>query len=416
MEDAPLPTIMTPKETISETFEINQDNNNYLLTIDIINQNIILNLKIKKDIMKEYENKLTLEEIKQMNKLFSLFSSSQEFIDYMKAIIENNKLEIKNFSGEHIYIELMVEYLFKQNIIKIDLFKKKTNFEIIAKDLYDKFYCLTENFKNFEINYQKIIQEYNNIKDENKIIKEENIRLKKEIEILKEEKKNENDKLISLESNINLCKEYILKNEENKKGNIQIIKDDKINDLNMHQEIDKIIDKKLEKFEADIHNLFSKNQKKKEIIECRGRTLVELLESKLIKIISDKNSTVEINDINYLKKISSAIIIKGGGPLEMVSEFFENNFNKNYFNELDEKTKENFTNKKVEIFLGLKDLDLIKKIKSKDINDYIRQFREKYGVTEKDFTDKDLKILISKFNYYDKNIIIEVLKKLKYIK
>ena len=152
MEDAPLPTIMTPKETISETFEINQDNNNYLLTIDIINQNIILNLKIKKDIMKEYENKLTLEEIKQMNKLFSLFSSSQEFIDYMKAIIENNKLEIKNFSGEHIYIELMVEYLFKQNIIKIDLFKKKTNFEIIAKDLYDKFYCLTENFKNFEIN------------------------------------------------------------------------------------------------------------------------------------------------------------------------------------------------------------------------------------------------------------------------
>ena len=412
MEDAPLPTIMTPKETISETFEINQDNNNYLLTIDIINQNIILNLKIKKDIMKEYENKLTLEEIKQMNKLFSLFSSSQEFIDYMKAIIENNKLRIKNCSGEHIYIELMVEYLFKQNIIKIDLFKKKTNFEIIAKDLYDKFYCLTENFKNFEINYQKIIQEYNNIKDENKIIKEENIRLKKEIEILKEEKKNENDKLISLESNINLCKEYILKNEENKKGNIQIIKDDKINDLNMHQEIDKIIDKKLEKFEADIHKLLSKNQKKKEIIEYKGRTLVELLESKLIKIISNKNSTVEINDIDYLKKISSAIIIKGGGPLEMVSEFFAKNFN----NELDEKTKENITNKKLEIFLGLQELSLLKKIKSKDINDYIRQFREKYGVTEKDFTDKDLKILISKFNYDDKNIIIEVLKKLKYIK
>ena len=105
-----------------------------------------------------------------------------------------------------------------------------------------------------------------------------------------------------------MCKGYILKNEENKKGNIQIIKDDKINDLNMYQEIDKIIDKKFEKFEADIHNLLSKNQKKKEIIEYKGRTLVELLESKLIKIISDKNSTVEINDINYLKKISSSII------------------------------------------------------------------------------------------------------------
>ena len=100
----------------------------------------------------------------------------------------------------------------------------------------------------------------------------------------------------------------------------------------------------------------------------------------------------------------------------MVSEFFEKNFNINYFNELDEKTKENITNKKTEIYLGLQDLELINKIESKDINDYIRQFREKYGITEKDFIDKDLKILITKFNYDDKNIINEVLKKLNYIK
>ena len=184
----------------------------------------------------------------------------------------------------------------------------------------------------------------------------------------------------------------------------------------MYQEIDKIVDKKLVKFEANIRKLLSKNQKKKEIIEYKGRTLVELLESKLIKIISDKKTTIETNDINYLKKISTAIIIKGGGPLEMVSEFFEKNFNINYFNELDEKTKENITNKKVKIFLGLQDLALLKKIESKDINDYIRQFREKYGITEKDFIDKDLKILITKFNYDDKNIINEVLKKLNYIK
>ena len=261
---------------------------------------------------------------------------------------------------------------------------------------------------------KSIKKEIELLKVENKNIKEESINIKKEIKLLREKNKIEEKRNKNLEDNSNLNKEIIL-NEKNNKENNQIIKDDKINNLNMYQEIDKIVDKKLVKFEANIRKLLSKNQKKKEIIEYKGRTLVELLESKLIKIISDKKTTIETNDINYLKKISTAIIIKGGGPLEMVSEFFEKNFN-NYFNELDEKTKKNIANKKGEIFAGLQDLALLKKIESKDINDYIRQFREKYGITEKDFIDKDLKILIPKFNYDEKNIINEVLKKLNYIK
>ena len=40
-------------------------------------------------------------------------------------------------------IELMVEYLYKQNIIKIDLFQKAINFELIFLDLYKKFSTLT---------------------------------------------------------------------------------------------------------------------------------------------------------------------------------------------------------------------------------------------------------------------------------
>ena len=158
MEDAPLPTTMTPKETFSESFEIKQDKNNYKLNIEIINQDIILNLKDNHDIMKEYENKLTLEGIKQMNKLFSLFSNCLEFIDYLKALIDNKKLSIQAIGRNQIYIELMVEYLFKQNIIKIDLFKKKANFELIAQDLYKKLNYLTENFKNLEINYYISLQ------------------------------------------------------------------------------------------------------------------------------------------------------------------------------------------------------------------------------------------------------------------
>ena len=142
MEDAPLPTTMTPKEIFSESFEIEQNENNYKLNIQIINQDIILNLSEKSELMKEYENKLTLEELKQMHRLFLALNSCQEFVDYLKALIENKKIAIKNNTGNQIFIELEVEYLFKKNIIKIDLFQKKINFELIAQDLYTKFSSL----------------------------------------------------------------------------------------------------------------------------------------------------------------------------------------------------------------------------------------------------------------------------------
>ena len=41
---APLPGVSTPKESISEYFEIKQDDNNYKLNIKIIKQDIILNI------------------------------------------------------------------------------------------------------------------------------------------------------------------------------------------------------------------------------------------------------------------------------------------------------------------------------------------------------------------------------------
>ena len=49
----------------------------------------------EKDILKEFEIKLTLEERKHMHKIFLVINSSQEFIDYIKALIDNNKILIK---------------------------------------------------------------------------------------------------------------------------------------------------------------------------------------------------------------------------------------------------------------------------------------------------------------------------------
>ena len=60
MEDAPLSKTLTPKE-VKESFKINQEEKNYKLKIEIINQEIILNVLDGKDLMKEYEIKLTFD-------------------------------------------------------------------------------------------------------------------------------------------------------------------------------------------------------------------------------------------------------------------------------------------------------------------------------------------------------------------
>ena len=216
MEDAPLPIFMTPKETISDLFEIKQKEKNYKLKVEIINENIYLNILEEKDIMNEYEIISTLNELKQIHKIFSMFNSCQDFLDYMKALIENNKLSINNTLESQITIELIVEYLFKQNIIKIDLNKKKVNIELIAKDLFNKISSLSEN--------------YSNLIQENKKIKEENKNLNKENKNLKEEIKNVKDRVNDLENVINLLKK-----------DISLLKD-KNNNMNLNIKLDNSID------------------------------------------------------------------------------------------------------------------------------------------------------------------------------
>ena len=175
MEDAPLPSIA--KEEILETFDIKQEENNYKLIIKIINQEIIMNLIVEKEFKKEYEIKLSLEEIKKLHKIFSFLGSSLEFVEYIKALIDNKKLFIKPQVENKIKIELTVEYLLKQNIIEFDLIQKKINYELIIEDLCKNISAINKNFDNLENKYNKILEE-------NKIIKEENKNIKEKLKIL----------------------------------------------------------------------------------------------------------------------------------------------------------------------------------------------------------------------------------------
>ena len=197
MEDAPLPIIKTPNEEIKESFEIEQQEKIYKLNIKIINQEIILNILDEKDFMKEYEFKSTFDELKDMHKIFLTFSSSQEFMNFFKATIENKKVLVKKNKENQMTIEFIIEYIFKQNIIKFDLNQKKINFELIAQDLYQKFVNINEICKNLEFNYKQIIEENNKIKEDIKSIKED-------YKILKQENQKLNDEKCKLEEKIKI--------------------------------------------------------------------------------------------------------------------------------------------------------------------------------------------------------------------
>jgi FtsZ-binding cell division protein ZapB len=198
-----------------------------------------LNLSEENDLMKDYEIKLTFDELKRTHKIFLMFSSCSDFVDYMKALIENKKILIKKNSTENkITIELIVEYLYKQNIIKIDLVQKQINFELIAQDLYKKILILDENFKNLENNYKNIVdnnkimkEEIKTIKEENMNIKKENNRIKEEIKTIKEENmkiKQENktikERLNNLENKLNSLNKEIIPNKINNNINEKILK------------------------------------------------------------------------------------------------------------------------------------------------------------------------------------------------
>ena len=288
--------------------------------------------------------------------------------------------------------------------------------------LYEKYQLLEkENKKNKE----RIKKNEVNIKNLNNLLKFVRKEYKEEIQDLKKY-------ILQLFQKL---KELLI-NNQNEKENNEIIMNDKNEDLkiiiNIYEEMDKMFDKKIVKF-AEEYDLIGKKQKKKkdnkkenkkedkkenkkeekkeEKVERKNLQLS--LENKLVKIFFDKNKAIDINDMNDFKKISTAILIKGKQPLEIINKFMDKNINNNFDNE---DIKDTITFKKDEIFGALKNFSIINNIEEKDINEYIKKFREKYGITEKDYNDKDLTKLINKKHHEDKIILTEILKKLKYLK
>ena len=266
---------------------------------------------------------------------------------------------------------------------------------------------INKRLEELEKKYDLIKKE--NIEYKNALKKNEQtiINLMKQIKIIRIENQN------YLNKEIQKLKKLIENKENIKKENNEIIINDTNNDFIIFEKKDINFFNSLEN-----NNINKKNQKKEKnnIIEFKENTLYDLLENKLSKIFSEQSINFELDDLNDLKKICSSILIMNDkDPNEKISEFMMKNLNNDKHDQLDEKIKANIAIKKTIIFESVQNIVLIKKIEANDNAHYIKLFREKYGITEKDYCDKDLKKLIKK-DKKEIDVLKKILKELKYIK
>ena len=191
-----------------------------------------------------------------------------------------------------------------------------TNFEF----LFNR-YTILEKENSF--NKQRIKKNEDNIINLKTQLKLLRIEYQKGIKELHEKYRREFEQLLQL---INENRGYIEKKKEFiKTGN----HNDKINLQNIYDDIEKIIEKKLEIFKDSIFFLLGKIQEKEmnEIVENKKNNLLDKKKKKLSTIFFDETHKINEIDKNEFKKISMALIIKGNNPFDLFSSFLDKNFN-----------------------------------------------------------------------------------------
>ena len=221
--------------------------------------------------------------------------------------------------------------------------------------------------------------------------------LSKKISQLEEKYKNKNEK-----------NEIIINKEQNNNKELLNIKE--VNDL-----IQKSVTQKFDLIQNNIFDLFA-SQKEIKIDKKQEKKInenIKKFEDYLTKIYDDKNENIPKNLEYDLKKLFKALIIQGKDPLVLGDDFFKKLLvNK----EQNADIFKNIINKKLIIFNKIEKIliEFKNKIK-KDDKEFRIKFREKYGITEKDISDKKLDKLIQKYEGKEKLIIAELLLNLKYI-
>ena len=282
---------------------------------------------------------------------------------------------------------------------------------------------MNENENNNKL-YEDLKLEFEILKRENEIHKENIKNLNAQLYIMKEKQKETMKEISELkeyykqqfEQLINII---ITQKEQLDKDKNEIIiekKNDSIIDIKENNiKIDKKDNQKIENKKDNSLKKAPKGKDKKNEEYISIEIVFNLFETKLFKIFEDDSPKIDKNDVNDIKKLSIALIIKGGNPTDIVADFFEKNLNNNV-EQFDENIKIKNEHKKSDIFLILEDLhsfSLKDKIEKKFIDAFIQGLRGKCGITEEDINDKDLKKEIKNNKNDPKKIINIILQKTK---
>ena len=330
MDNAPIPAMSSPKppEYIEEEifeiknekkFKINQDNEIYLLSISLTNQDSIL---FKVQLVKEfvdnyYEKNYKRESFIKINNIFAYPKNIDGILEYIIKNIEAKKknLNIK-LNGDGVILNFDVSTILGQeDNIQLKLDKIEKNLNKILNELNDKFI-------NFKDNQNKLDDKVKDIKElltkqmaiENELKKEV-----KEMQMIKEAQINiENSFKKSSEqiSNISKKKEKIKVNSNNININSEKIKSieeyqkemKKILNKNVEEFSD--VNKKIEKCNNLIQNTYkeidkiTKNQNQMKNTIDDNSIEINTIKLKQIKLQEEKNLIFKnnINELEYIKK------------------------------------------------------------------------------------------------------------------
>ena len=216
-----------------EPIKIEQNNNIYYLNIAVNKDIIIFSINdIDQLLSINYIKSMNFKEIKELNKVFYVLNSINDFYEYLKLLSNNKKLNIKK-NEDKISIILKIEVLLKEEIIEIILNKGKIDINLNIKNICKELIYIKEKIKDIDI-----------LKNENKELKEKLELQNKEINKLKEKENEINklkDKIEKQNKEINNLKD----NLDEVKNKSVIMKDDERNMI--FSEIENKMNKKIKK-------------------------------------------------------------------------------------------------------------------------------------------------------------------------
>ena len=176
-----------------EKKELNNYDNNMIIQIKQKEIEYILNIKAEKDTIIfiinvqnelssiDYIRKMNFNEIKSLNKAFSLLNSLKDFFDYLKVSSEKKKIKIEK-SNDKIILILYMEVLLKEQEIEIELYPEKKDINPSINEIFKELGKIKKKIKDNE----ELKKEIDILKNDNKVLRKIIENQNKEITILKD--------------------------------------------------------------------------------------------------------------------------------------------------------------------------------------------------------------------------------------